>query len=202
MKKKFFISSFFILLATTFLTSKKPLEKFSKDSISKKKGVTVVSEIKTPLVQQVTDQTPKRFIASLKQPTLATDTPRLLKIGNRRIINRGPISQDLDTSRLTFLNQPDSSYKEILEENVSNFQKASTKVQIEHEESLVEIRGLEALYIEKVLVIYTLKNGEQSSFHAKVDGETGKIISTWDHTLKEKNPLNQLTLSLKPLTSL
>lgn len=107
--------------------------------------------------------------------------------------------EEAKKQNITLTYEPDPEWEENLKDELLRFQEASTQVEIQKEKTLVQKSGEETRALEVILVIYTLKNGEKSSFHAKVDLTTGKIIRTWDTMVKENSPLRQMDLTLVPV---
>lgn len=87
---------------------------------------------------------------------------------------------------LEMINKPNSNWKEILGNDLVRFQAANTKVLIKEEFPVIKIQHGKGLYCEQVIVTYLLNNGDQNSFRALVDSESGKIFETWDKSIHER----------------
>lgn len=67
------------------------------------------------------------------------------------------------------------------------------------EQSYVLVQGTNAINVESVKIILTNQRGEESSFRALVDSQTGKVIETWDRSLTDPmNPRDTFKLKLDP----
>lgn len=123
-----------------------------------------------------------RKIASVDKPQ-----ENLFYLREDRILTGENLEKYKDESvELPMLNKINTDWKEALGSELLQFQKDDTKIIVKDEQHIIKIKDNQGLYLEKVIITYFLKNGDQNSFHALVDSETGSIVDTWDRTIHEK----------------
>lgn len=73
------------------------------------------------------------------------------------------------------------------------------EINIEKVESLIVVQDGRALNAESVKVILKNQKGEESSFRALVDSQTGKILESWDRpVIDPANPRQEFGLKVDP----
>ena len=178
MKKK--LGLIFLLITLTAIiyfiqnysnSSKDDWTTFSKDQ----KGIEI-----HPTTQQekkkvsIPFPNPKREISSVnKTPPLKRKTIGL------------PKGKKIEDLNLEFRNRINRDWKKILGEKLLYDLQDETQVFIKKIDSLLEIKGNEATYLEIAIVKFYDSKGNQSSFRALVDTESGKIMRRWDKTIFE-----------------
>lgn len=129
-----------------------------------------------------------------RKPAKASPPAKGPKIEDRLLIGSGAKTYSMG-DRLDFINLPNPDWKDLLSEKALRFQKEDTKLFVKRENSFIKIKGKTARYIEKVVLTYDLGEGNQNSFRAFVDSESGEILSTWDRTIHEQVKKKPLLLS-------
>jgi hypothetical protein len=116
----------------------------------------------------------------------------------KKLLNaRGPASiktrqreflgQEFAMEDLRFTNSIDADWKEKLGADLLKFQAKETKTNIHSEKSFIQTDGKKnARFVEQVLITFFLTTGEQNSYHALVDSESGEVIKTWNKVIAEK----------------
>lgn len=111
----------------------------------------------------------------------------LFSLREDRILTGENVEKYKDESiELNMLNRVNPEWKELLGNELLRFQKDDTKIIIKDELHLIKILDGKGQYLEQVVVTYFLKNGDQNSFRALINSETGTIIDTWDRTIHER----------------
>ena len=87
---------------------------------------------------------------------------------------------------LPMTNKPNPNWKDILGNELLRFQATDTKVMVKEEFPVIKIQNSEGQYLEQVIITYVSKNGDQNSFRALVNSETGLVVETWDRSIQEK----------------
>lgn len=109
---------------------------------------------------------------------------------DRKIIGNHP-----DLLERQAINQYNNHWKEKLGNDLLRFHPEGTKLVIEEELSLVQVRKEHTRLIQQVLVSYINTNGRHSSYRAFVDSETAEIVQTWDRTIFEDYKGKPLSLT-------
>lgn len=106
--------------------------------------------------------------------------------GNRAIVGDFNAEFEDPNRPIPMSNKVSSDWKEKLGLDLMRFQPEETKVLVKNEMSLIKIAEGKGRYFEQVIVTFLMKDGEQSSFRALVDSETGVVEATWDRTIHER----------------
>jgi hypothetical protein len=121
---------------------------------------------------------------------IASATPpeeKLYLLREERVLTGDNIDKYKDESvNLPMVNKLNPEWKEALGNELLRFQKNDTKIIIKDELQLIKIKEDKGQYMEQVVITYFLKNGDQNSFHALINSETGNIVDTWDRTIHER----------------
>ncbi len=86
---------------------------------------------------------------------------------------------------LSMINKINPHWKEILGQEMLRFQNVDAKVMIKEEFPIIQIQKGEGQYVEQVIITYLYSDGKIESFRALIDSESGKILETWDKTIRE-----------------
>ena len=97
---------------------------------------------------------------------------------------------------LPMLNKINEHWNDILGNDLLRFQEKETKVLIKEEFPIIKISDGKGQYLEQVIITYVLKNGDQNSYRALVDSESGLVVETWDRTVHEKIKPEKIDLGL------
>lgn len=143
-----------------------------------------INESKIPLAKKVARKIssqvkPTSTIPSLKNKYLKRDGKIIQGVGADKFT-------DIDVE-LEMVNSYDPNWKEKTEQSALRFQDPETKIEIKEILSLIEISKHRGRHIEIVQITMERADGVRSSFRAKIDGQSGKIIKTWDQTYYERN---------------
>lgn len=104
----------------------------------------------------------------------------------------------IQSGKIAMKNKPHHNWQDKLVVILERGLNPLTKVEINHERSLVLVNGNEAQNAEQVVVIFNSEM-KRNSYRAMVDSQTGKVIRTWDHTIHE-DLRKPASLSGLPLT--
>lgn len=149
----------------------------------------------------------KREIAQEKSPdshqkNINKDEQNFYFRDERILMGDSNIKQYQDeATELEMVNKVSSDWKEILGNDLLRFQKDETKVLIKEEFPVIKIQNGKGQYLEQVIITYTFKNGNFSSFRALIDSETGFVTSTWDKTVNEKVKPEKAGLTLPSINN-
>jgi hypothetical protein len=111
----------------------------------------------------------------------------LYSLREERVLTGDNIEKYKDEStELSMINKVNPGWKEALGNELLRFQKDDTKIIIKDELQLIKIKDDQGQYLEQVVITYFLKNGDQNSFRALVNSETGVLVDTWDRTIHER----------------
>jgi len=129
-----------------------------------------------------------------KEKSEATRKPSSLQthplFADRKVIGDHP-----DLLERSPINQYNTEWKEKLGHDLLRFQPKGTKLIIENELSLVQVRKEHTRLVEQVVISYINLDGRHSSYRAFVDSETAEIVQTWDKTIFEDYKAKPLTLT-------
>lgn len=123
-----------------------------------------------------------------------TRQPSSLQI-HPQFADRQVIGDHPDLMERAPINQYNGKWKEKLGHDLLRFQPQGTKLIIENELSLVQVRKEHTRLVEQVVVSYINLDGRHSSYRAFVDSETAEIVQTWDKTIFEDYKAKPLTLT-------
>lgn len=118
---------------------------------------------------------------------------------NRVLIGDNYLNYIHDTTELEMINTINPNWKKLLGDDLLNLQEEGTKVLVRKEFSVTKIVDHKGYYLEQVIITYLLKNGDQNSYRALVNSETGRVIETWDRTIHEKLRKRRPDLAPLPL---
>ncbi|PIP89730.1 MAG: hypothetical protein COW01_08160 [Bdellovibrionales bacterium CG12_big_fil_rev_8_21_14_0_65_38_15] len=104
----------------------------------------------------------------------------------------------IQSGKIAMKNKPDNNWHDKLVSILSRGINSKTKIEVNHEKSVVLVNGNDAVNAEQVVVIFNADK-ERNSYRAMVNSQTGKVIRTWDHTIHE-NTRMPASLSGLPLT--
>lgn len=104
----------------------------------------------------------------------------------------------IQSGKIAMKNKPDNNWHDKLVSILSRGFNSETKIEVNHEKSVILVNGNDALNAEQVIVIFNADK-ERNSYRAMVNSQTGKVIRTWDHTIHE-NTRMPANLSGLPLT--
>jgi hypothetical protein len=106
---------------------------------------------------------------------------------NNRVL-MGDIDQKYENSNeeLEMSNKINPFWKDEMGSDLMRFQDSETKLLVKEELPIIKIQDGKGRYLEQVIITYLMKNGDQSSFKALVDSDTGMVVETWDRTIHEK----------------
>ena len=157
---------------------------------------TTPSELKSAHIQ-----TNKRALASSDDKV--TFEKEALTSGNFQLRENRVLIGDIqkanyenENTELLMLNKISDHWNDILGNDLLRFQEKETKVLIKEEFPIIKIIDGKGLYLEQVIITYVLKNGDQNSYRALVNSETGLVVETWDRTIHEKIAPEKVDLSL------
>lgn len=130
----------------------------------------------------VIEATPSPKTSSEPLPTMA---PALEK-KKITIIGQLPSS---GLKGLRYLNSSSKEGIELYKNNVLRFQSSNNKIKIIQEESLLEILPQKtARYLEKIIVVTTHDDGQEDSFTALIDSQSGEVIKTFNQVKRDDIP--------------
>ena len=92
------------------------------------------------------------------------------------------ISNDL---QLEYKNEINKDWKYLLGQKVLSDLQDDTQIYIKKVDSVINIEGIKATYMEIVIIKFLDSKGNQTSFRALVDSSNGKVIRRWDRTIIE-----------------
>ncbi len=104
----------------------------------------------------------------------------------------------IQSGKISMKNKPDTKWHDKLVTILGRGLNPETKIEVNHEKSVILVNGHDALNAEQVVVIFNADK-ERNSYRAMVNSQTGKVIRTWDHTIHE-NIRKPASLSGLPLT--
>ena len=146
-------------------------------------------------------QTNKRSLASSDDKV--TFEKEALTSGNFQLRENRVLIGDIqkanyenENTDLPMLNKINEHWNDILGNDLLRFQEKEVKVLIKEEFPIIKISDGKGLYLEQVIITYVLKNGDQNSYRALVNSETGFVVETWDRTVHEKIAPEKIDLSL------
>jgi hypothetical protein len=123
-----------------------------------------------------------RKVASVVNPQT-----KLFTLREERVLTGENIEKYKDESvELSMVNKISPDWKETLGKDLLKFQAEDTKIIIKDELQLIKIQDDKGQYLEQVVITFLLKNGDQNSFRALINSETGAVIDTWDRTIHER----------------
>ncbi len=118
---------------------------------------------------------------ALLKKVLARRGPASIKTRQREFLGK-----EFPMEELRFKNSIDADWKEKLGEDLLRFQAPSTKANVISEKSFIQTDGKKnARFVEQVLITFLMSSGEQKSYNALVDSESGQIIKTWNKGIAE-----------------
>jgi hypothetical protein len=133
----------------------------------------------------------------VKKKLIEKNTPMR---SNRILIGENITEYENEKKDLEFVNTPKKEWKSLLGEDLLSFQEEDTKVIVKEEYPVIKVSNNKGIYMEQVIVTFILKNGNQNSFRALIDSESGKVIETWDRTIHERLHKQRIDLTPVPLT--
>ena len=176
------------ILATFLLSVTLGLFFFKKDSIPYKS----LSSRKDHISKTI-KETQKRMPANI----VPDQKPDLVKKSKTERQWVGKKDEVISSGKIKMKNQPSSDWQSKLETILNRGLSKSTKLEVNHEKSLVLVNGHDAKNAEQVIVIFNGPDG-RNSYRAMVDSQNGKVLKTWDHTIHE-NIRKPASLSAFPL---
>lgn len=179
--KKYFLATFLlsVILGLFF---------FKKDSIPYKS----LSSRKDN-ISKASKKTSKRMPANITQD----QKPDLVKKSKPERQWVGKKDELISSGKIKMENQPSPNWQSKLETILNRGLSKTTKLEVNHEKSLVLVNGHNAKNAEQVVVIFNGPDG-RNSYRAMVDSQSGKVLKTWDHTIHE-NIRKPASLSAFPL---
>lgn len=186
--KKIWLFSFSAILAITIAIYRKGQNNFGQITKSDSRAKTYVKS------NNVIKSSPARSIASADTATSENSNSQLSLPANypqrnKRIII-GDIHkkdyQSMDTE-LEMINSINPEWKDILGSDLLRLQDSDTQVSIIEEYPVIKIIDDKGKYYQQVLISYVFKNGEESSFRALVNSETGLVEDSWDRMIRENS---------------
>ena len=186
--KKIWLFSFSAILALTIAIYRKGQNNFGQITKSDSRAKTYVKS------NNVIKSSPARSIASADTATSENSNSQLSLPANypqrnKRIII-GDIHkkdyQSMDTE-LEMINSINPEWKDILGSDLLRLQDSETQVSIIEEYPVIKIIDDKGKYYQQVLISYVFKNGEESSFRALVNSETGLVEDSWDRMIRENS---------------
>jgi hypothetical protein len=116
-----------------------------------------------------------------------TEVNKQLSLRENRILTGEYVDKYRDSSiTLPMINKINPEWKEILGTDLLHQQNEDTKVIVKDELHFIKIKDGQGQYLEQVIITYFMNNGDQNSFHALVDSETGAVLDTWDYSIHER----------------
>ena len=188
-----------LLFLIIFKFQKRPSEEESspltKKKITIRKEKTFQKkENKKPKVSKIRKSLP---VSVKKLKDKKTNT----KLPNKRVIfESGKSITEEDMEKLDFINEENPDWKEELSRKLLDTLDKKPNLKVIKEKSLIKLIGKKARYLEQAIVIIEYENGNENSFRALIDSETGKIIRSWDRTIHEN--FGKRPEGLKPSGSL
>jgi hypothetical protein len=119
---------------------------------------------------------------------------------DRKIIaeDRTPTKVPAST-KVTYVNTPAPDWEEKFQASLKEQAPSLKGIQVTREDSLVWLRDGNAILVESVKVVLQNQKGEESSFRALVDSQTGKVLESWDRSISDSlNPKSEFKLKLDP----
>ena len=146
---------------------------------------------------------PARSIASIESPQASTtrtkeSLPEYYPQRNKRILI-GDIHkknyQSLDTE-LEMVNSINPNWKDVLGADLLRLQENDTQVSIVEEFPVIKVVDDKGKYYQQVHISYVFKNGNESSFRALVNSETGQVEDSWDRVIRENSKNHRAGIAL------
>ena len=135
---------------------------------------------------------PDSITPSFPRPTIVMPEDRKIISQERRPIVR-------PTTQLSYVNTPSPDWEEKLHSSLKEQAPSAKNIQVTTEDSLVWMRDGNAILVESVKVVLQNQNGEESSFRALVDSQTGRVLESWDRSISDSlNPKAEFKLKLDP----
>jgi hypothetical protein len=195
--KKIWLFSFSAILALTIAIYRKGQNNFNQMTKSDSRAKTYVKSA------NMIKSTPSRSIASADSQDSANSTnsisiPDNYPQRNKRILI-GDIHkknyQSIDTE-LEMINSINPEWKDILGSDLLRLQDSDTQVSIVEEYPVIKIVDEKGKYYQQVHISYVFKNGEESSFRALVNSETGQVEDSWDRVIRENSKSHRAGINL------
>lgn len=137
------------------------------------------------ITHSTTDEELRKGNLTRKVASVTPPEQKNLALREDRILTGDDAEKFKDESvDLPMLNKVNPEWKELLGNELLRFQKEDTKIIIKDELHLIKVTNGQGQYLEQIVVTYFLKNGDQNSFHALVNSETGALVDTWDPTIR------------------
>lgn len=105
---------------------------------------------------------------------------------NRVLMGEVNSKYEDSSQELPMSNKINPKWKDEMGHGLMRFQDENTKLLVKEELPIIRIQNGTGRFLEQVVVTYLMENGEQNSFKALVDSDTGMVIETWDRTIHEK----------------
>lgn len=103
-------------------------------------------------------------------------------------------------SHFKYKNAINQNWKDLLGADLLKYQPEGTKVEVNYEFPVTKVIDREAIYCEQVIITYKHKNGEETTFRALVNSQSGLIEDTWDRNLSEnKSKRIPSSITLSPM---
>ena len=136
-------------------------------------------------------------------PAPTSVNKKRIPLQSGRIISGSNIKQYKDSqAKIPMINQIDPDWPKKVRENLLRHRHPDSKVSVRPIKGYIKVKNNKGRYVEKVLVDSTSKDGEKFSFHAIIDSQSGKILSTFNHTIKENFLKQNKKLQIKiPITN-
>jgi hypothetical protein len=186
--KKIWLFSFSAILALTIAVYRKGQVEFKPIALINKNVKTFIKDA------DIIKSSPSRSVASVersdrpdKNDVLAL--PENYPQRNNRILI-GDINkknyQDIETE-LEMINSINPNWKDVLGSDLLRLQDSDTQVSITEEYPVIKIVDDKGKYYQQVHISYVFKNGNESSFRALVNSETGQVEDSWDRVIRENS---------------
>ena len=123
---------------------------------------------------------------SEKRTLSAAQLPTKPKIDSASAPEVAPSQVTRTPASVTYVNSPSLEWKEHLITSLKNQAGDNLKdIQVKKEKSLIWTRDSNPLSAESVLVTLKGNQGEETTFRAIVDSQTGKILESWDRPVSD-----------------
>jgi hypothetical protein len=192
MKKSWlFIFSLFMAMTITFYTKKEAENSFSKNETKWKTYIKAASsEITghhTTAEEYEAARIPEERVSATTRTPANTPPQKKFRMRNNRVLmgEANPKYEDVNED-LEMINSVSPTWKDDMGVELMRFQDTETKLLVKEEKPIIKVQNGKGRFLEEVIITYLMKNGNQSSFKALVDSETGSLVETWDRTIHEK----------------
>lgn len=186
--KKIWLFSFSAILALTIAVYRKTQNNFGELSKVDSRAKTYIKS------ENVIKTSPSRSIASAdssqnENTNQAASIPANYPQRNKRILigdihKKNYQSPEID---LVMINSVNPEWKDILGSDLLRLQDSDTQVSIVEEYPVIKVIDDKGKYYQQVHISYVFKNGNESSFRALVNSETGQVEDSWDRVIRENS---------------